>query len=396
VVLRSRVLGLSLGFWGVSAAIGCGGTSNDFFAGAAARSGGTGALGGGGGTAGTPAEPRGGTAGNGGSYVGGESGAAAAAHGGGGGSHATGNGGDSGDAGAGDGDAGAPIQTNGGAPATGQSGSANGGDGNAGVAGDENAGGVNAGDAGEGGRASGGDGGRTIGGGGEVATSGHGGDGGASLGGKDGSGGAPANGGVPGVAGAPGDGAGAGGRESGGEGGQTGACEDAERCDGLDNDCNAEVDEGGVCPESCRGFELEGRAYMFCTGARGHFASARVCRDAAMDLVRIDSASENAGVLASVLGLGQEAPLGSIHIGATDFGLGDEGNFRWPDGAVFWVGNASGSAVNGAYTHWDQGEPNNYEANEDCVEMLVTAVADKAGLWNDVRCSSTLSFVCEE
>jgi hypothetical protein len=382
VVLRSRVLGLSLGFWGVSAAIGCGGTSNDFFAGAAARSGGTGALGGG-------------AAGNGGSNVGGESGAAAAAHGGSGGSTDTGNGGDSGDAGAGDGDAGAPVHTNGGAPAIGQSGSANGGDGNAGVAGDENAGGVNASDAGEGGRASGGEGGRTS-GGGEVATSGHGGDGGASLGGNDGSGGAPANGGVPAVAGATGDDAGAGGRENGGEGGQSSACDDAERCDGVDNDCNAEVDEGGVCPESCRGFELEGRAYMFCTGARGHFASARICRDAAMELVRIDSASENAGVLANVLRLGQEAPLGSIHIGATDFGLGDEGNFRWPDGAVFWVGTASGSAVNGAYTHWDQGEPNNYQTNEDCVEMLVAAVPEKAGLWNDVRCSTTLSFVCEE
>jgi hypothetical protein len=115
-----------------------------------------------------------------------------------------------------------------------------------------------------------------------------------------------------------------------------------------------------------------------------------------MDLVRIDSANENAGVLAAVQRLGANAPPGSVHIGATDFGWRNESNFRWPDGTVFWIGTASGSSVNGAYTHWDEGEPNDYETNEDCVEMLVAALAEKAGSWNDVRCRTALSFVCEE
>lgn len=216
------------------------------------------------------------------------------------------------------------------------------------------------------------------------------------AGGRDGSGGVSAEGGAPNVAGAAGESGGVGGEEDGGESGRSGSCDRAERCDGADNDCDGRSDDGGVCPESCRGFELEGRAYMFCTAARGHFASARICDDAAMDLVRIDSARENAGVLAAVQRLSGDAPPGSVHIGATDFGWGNEGNFRWPNGAVFWIGVGNGSPVNGAYANWDRDEPNNYDANEDCAEMLVAALAEKAGLWNDVRCTSALSFVCEE
>jgi hypothetical protein len=285
----------------------------------------------------------------------------------------------------------------GGAPQGGHSGDeGDGGRNDAGGGGSESDGGANGGEAGEGGRVSGeaGEGGRASGAGGEAAASGNTGDGGAVAGGRDGSGGAPAEGGVPGLAGAAG--AGAGGRETGGEGGRVSECDQVERCDGLDNDCNGRADDGGVCPGSCRGFDLERRAYMFCPAARGHFASANVCEDAEMDLVRIDSEDENAGVLAAARRLSGDAPPGSIHLGATDFGWSSEGNFRWPDGTVFWRGAANGSPVSGAYANWDRDEPNNYDTNEDCVEMLVAALPEKAGLWNDVACRSVLSFVCEE
>lgn len=338
----------------------------------------------------------GGTAGSSGSSGSGESGSGAAD---------AGTNGD-GDAGAGGtGDAGAPARASGGASHGGQSGDAGEGsahDAGAGGADDESNGGASGGDAGrasadagEGGRVNGdaGDAGRANGAGGEGES---GGNGGAHAGGRDSAGGAPAEGGVPGVAGAAGSSAGVGGDSSGGEGGEFSACDDAERCDGLDNDCSGDADEGGVCPESCRGFDLDGRAYMFCTAARGHFASAAICEDAAMDLVRVDSARENAGVLAAARRFGGNVPPGSIHLGATDFGFRNEGNFRWPDGSVFWIGTGSGAAVNGAYENWDRDEPNNYDTNEDCVEMFVAATAGKAGLWNDVKCTSVLSFVCEE
>ena len=64
-------------------------------------------------------------------------------------------------------------------------------------------------------------------------------------------------------------------------------------------------------------------------------------------------------------------------------GLNDrlkEGQFVWSDGTPF---NSS------VYNDWGDGEPNNDDGNEDCVEL------DYTGRWNDIPCSGTHYYICE-
>ena len=44
------------------------------------------------------------------------------------------------------------------------------------------------------------------------------------------------------------------------------------------------------------------------------------------------------------------------------------------------------------YFHWNEGEPNNYDGIEDCIEMYTDT-----GKWNDVYCIQpyAYSFVCD-
>ena len=63
-------------------------------------------------------------------------------------------------------------------------------------------------------------------------------------------------------------------------------------------------------------------------------------------------------------------------IGAND--LSSEGNFEWFDGTPISY-----------YNNWGNGEPNNYNGNEDCTEMYASL------LWNDAPCTSrNEKFIC--
>lgn len=78
-------------------------------------------------------------------------------------------------------------------------------------------------------------------------------------------------------------------------------------------------------------------------------------------------------------------------MGANDKAV--EGEWRWIDtpesihdpgsGLQFWSGAGNGSPVNGMYSNWNQGEPNNFGNNEDCGQFL----AGGTGQWNDLPCS---------
>jgi len=80
-------------------------------------------------------------------------------------------------------------------------------------------------------------------------------------------------------------------------------------------------------------------------------------------LVTITSAAENAFVV------GRVASCEWVWIGLSD--AAQEGSFAWVDGEPL------------AFTNWYQGEPNNFDDNEDYTE-LVAACEERRGFWNDV------------
>jgi hypothetical protein len=74
-------------------------------------------------------------------------------------------------------------------------------------------------------------------------------------------------------------------------------------------------------------------------------------------------------------------------VGADD--TNGAGVWRWVrDGAEFWQGGSSGSALNDAYVNWSSNEPKDGSA-ADCLRVLPSA------LWAAVDCGSGFPAVCE-
>ena len=178
----------------------------------------------------------------------------------------------------------------------------------------------------------------------------------------------------------------------------------AESCDGRDNDCDDVIDNPPACSSGCAGAVFEGRGAMFCGGAGVTFASAEArCSTQGMRPVTIDSAQKSAAVLQAIEVI--YAPLSTIseaqsaiwvdaHDGET------EGTWHWGlSGTVFWLGDATGSAQNGAYVNWASGKPNNSGSgegdDEDCAVMHVSIGPDAVGTWNDETCLGLHAFLCE-
>ncbi|XP_049328355.1 CD209 antigen-like protein B [Astyanax mexicanus] len=101
------------------------------------------------------------------------------------------------------------------------------------------------------------------------------------------------------------------------------------------------------------------------------------CRKRGADLVIIKSREEQI----FVSGLGK-----TLWIGLTD--KAQEGSWKWVDDTLLGSG------------YWNHGEPNNINyiyADEDCVQInpLISPFNTQSN-WNDVRCSESLSWICEK
>ncbi|HEY6726408.1 MAG TPA: C-type lectin domain-containing protein [Polyangiaceae bacterium] len=198
--------------------------------------------------------------------------------------------------------------------------------------------------------------------------------------------------------------------------------EETEICDGLDNDCDGDVDPDDVCgwDAGCEGFAIDGRGYMFCGRPLGVDEATTRCADQGMTLVQIDSKEENQALVADADerwnseggsggnsdggnwggtrsgGPGEEQQQPAFWTGGSD----DDSEETWiwvGSGTAFWKGGVDGMSVGEAYTNWGIGRPN--EANdtpENCAAVYFRMGADgPIGTWNDLECADGYPFICE-
>ena len=155
----------------------------------------------------------------------------------------------------------------------------------------------------------------------------------------------------------------------------------AEACNGVDDNCNGVVDEGANC--GCKWAQIgpTGHAYQFC-GTQGEGGPGKMkwlharnyCNARGYRLVSLTSASEHGNVA-----LQAEAfkPNKNWWLGLSD--KASEGNFTWETGEPY-----------GSFTAWGGPNPNN-DGNEDCAELKTKGVHR----WNDTECGSKKRFICE-
>ncbi|MCS6799330.1 MAG: MopE-related protein [Myxococcota bacterium] len=159
-------------------------------------------------------------------------------------------------------------------------------------------------------------------------------------------------------------------------------CDDADRdrhpgaletCNGVDDDCDGEVDEGHVSCDCIRQ-SLRGRTFHFCRASRPWSAAHDECARAGLHLASIHSHDENAWLTAKARDL---LPT-SWWIGLND--REHEGRWRWSDGTTV------------TFTSWLEREPNDggipFFTSEDCVELHAT------GGWNDYPCERDRPYIC--
>jgi hypothetical protein len=149
-----------------------------------------------------------------------------------------------------------------------------------------------------------------------------------------------------------------------------------ELCDDIDNDCDGYVDEYAATNTSCGGClmaELGGSVYHRCPALMTWQAARAACQQRYADLLVLEQLDEHDLLLQQL-----DVPGGlRWWIGLHDLDL--EGAHTWVDGAPLAQSTAN----------WDVGQPDNYNGNEDCVELQVE------GEWNDLRCDIKRGFVCE-
>ena len=138
-------------------------------------------------------------------------------------------------------------------------------------------------------------------------------------------------------------------------------------------------------PKDCECDDFAEHAHLFCTTRRSQVNANAQCGAYQMQLVRIETPAENDFILERAAELSMHSDFQYFWIGASS--VGHPGTWAWPDGSVFWEGDANGAPKNGAYFDWRTGSPAN-TSSESCVDM------DAVG-WVDASCSDSRAYVCE-
>ena len=146
-----------------------------------------------------------------------------------------------------------------------------------------------------------------------------------------------------------------------------------EICDGLDNNCDQEIDEGDICPCAYRSFD--GAGYFFCEQTVVWAEAVAACPEIreGYDLLSINDDSEDIWIYEQFIEIDAEQRWW-ISLNDQD----EEGIFLWGNGDV------------PKYTNWGTAEPND-SGGEDCAEL--NRFYDET--WNDIRCNAELYYICE-
>jgi hypothetical protein len=189
---------------------------------------------------------------------------------------------------------------------------------------------------------------------------------------------AGSNGGTAGTDNSAGATATAGASALGGAGGDATTTGGTSATGGNSTTCESSAD--------CACDALDGHDYWFCTQHLYWGDAEAHCESAGMFLVRIDSQAENDWLMATGTGHGVFEFNDFAQIGANDQAVA--GEWRWPDGTLFWQGGANGKAVGGAYASWDASAP-----SASGVQKCSGTLGD--GLWQDRSCTAAEPFICE-
>lgn len=165
-------------------------------------------------------------------------------------------------------------------------------------------------------------------------------------------------------------------------GGNSGSSGSATGGAGLGGSGNGVPPDLALCNQATYG----GHDYLLCQELRSWADANDGCTVVGMRLVRVDDANENQWLFTNA-----NTPNGvssDVWLGATDGAV--EGEWRWTDGELFWVGDQAGTPQNGLFNGWYFREPNNVN-EEDCLTLETAAKPE----WYDHQCHLTLSYVCE-
>jgi hypothetical protein len=146
-------------------------------------------------------------------------------------------------------------------------------------------------------------------------------------------------------------------------------------------------------PDGCEGsachhYQVIGGSWAAITWHQAHADAQTRCYEGVQGhLVYVDSIEENEWLESKVKANPSYQSPSHAWLGATD--LRSEGEFEWiggkHSGEVFFTTADGGATLEGKFSNWASGEPNDAAAKEDCVLMDV-GIGSLSGLWNDDPC----------
>ena len=142
-----------------------------------------------------------------------------------------------------------------------------------------------------------------------------------------------------------------------------------EVCDGLDNDCNGNIDDDGSC--ACPEYDVDGVLFRLCAQPMTWIDARNHCRAQGLDLAWIDDPAQNAALFAVANAVVED----NWFIGLND--RVEDATYQWSSGEP--VGSMD----------WGPGNPDDHP-NKDCV------ILDRfsSGQWLDESCTHRFPFVC--